>query len=86
MEKLLSVKVMNPNKVLWEGEAKSVSSKNNFGPFDLLPEHANFITLIKKEKVVVRTSIEVKDFYFDNAVIYIHKNQVLIFSQIESGL
>jgi len=86
MEKFLSVQVMNPNEILWEGEAKSVSSKNNFGPFDLLPEHANFITLVKKEVIIIRGKEEEKTFSFDSAVIYIHKNKVLIFAQIESKI
>jgi F0F1-type ATP synthase epsilon subunit len=86
MEKLLAVQVMNPNKILWKGEAKSISSKNNYGPFDLLPEHANFVTLVKKEPIIIRGTEEEKTFSFDSAVIYIHKNEVLIFAQIESKI
>ncbi len=77
---------MNPNRILWEGTAKSVSSKNNFGPFDLLPEHANFVTLVKKEPIIIRSTKEEKTFSFDSAIIYIHKNKVLIFAQIESKI
>jgi len=82
-EELLSVQIMNPNEVLWEGEARSVSSKNNYGPFDLLPEHANFVTLVKKDPIIVRGVDEEKTFTFDSAVIHIHDNKVLIFAQIE---
>jgi len=47
-EKLvLQVKISTPTEVLWEGEAASVSSVNSQGTFDILPKHANFVTLVK---------------------------------------
>ena len=83
---LLSVKIMNPNKILWEGEANSVSSKNASGPFDILPRHANFITLIKKKVPIIVRSVSEgeKEFSFDNAVMQVHGNNILIFTQIGS--
>lgn len=83
---LLSVKIMNPNEILWEGEANSISSKNASGPFDILPQHANFITLIKeKVPIIVRSASEgEKEFLFDSAVIQVHGDNILIFTQIES--
>ncbi len=83
---LLSVKILNPNEILWEGKAYSISSKNASGPFDILPQHANFITLIKEKiPIIVRSASEgEKEFSFDSAVMQVHGNDVLIFTQIES--
>ena len=83
-EELLSVQVMNPNEILWEGKARSVSSKNTYGPFDLLPEHANFVTLVKKDPIIIKGVDGEKKFSFDSAVIHIHNDHVSIFAQIES--
>jgi len=40
-------------EVFFEGEAESVSSENQLGKFDVLPQHANFISLIFNEVIIV---------------------------------
>lgn len=39
--------------MLWEGEVTSLSSKNEVGVFDVLPEHSHFVSTIT-EYVIVR--------------------------------
>lgn len=51
---LLKVKILSPTQTIYDGEAVSVSSMNSFGKFDILPFHANFITLVQKTPVVLR--------------------------------
>ncbi len=80
---LLHVRILNPKQTLFEGEALSVSSKNSAGKFDILPEHANFITLVEnfpltvikenKEKLTLNTS---------QAVIFVTSNRVNIYTDI----
>ena len=50
---LLRVQVLSPKGLQWEGEAQSVSSVNSQGPFDLLPQHAHFISLVKSQPIVL---------------------------------
>lgn len=80
---ILSVKINSPDKVIWEGEASVVSSINSKGPFDILPLHANFITIVENKPIKIKT-IEDKliDFTFPHAVLYIHGNKVLIYTNI----
>jgi F0F1-type ATP synthase epsilon subunit len=51
---LLKVRILNSKKVIYDGAAISVSSKNSTGNFDVLPEHANFVTLLEDVDVIVR--------------------------------
>jgi len=53
VDERLEVEVMGRDRVVYRGEAVSVSSVNGKGKFDILPEHANFITLIG-ERLVIR--------------------------------
>jgi len=46
--KILNVSIKSKNEVLFEGVAKSVSSQNDVGFFDILPMHTNYVTLIKE--------------------------------------
>src|SRR6266568_6548943 len=50
----IHVTVRNRIRVLFDDYAKSVTSKNDTGIFDVLPEHSNFISLITSP-LTVRT-------------------------------
>lgn len=78
----LTVRINSPEKFLWEGEAVSVSSVNSSGPFDILPLHANFISIVRDAPIRVNTGTEVKEFSYSNAVIYAHSNAVSIYTNI----
>jgi len=63
----------------FHGEALSVSSENQLGPFDVLPLHANLITLIQK-KIMVRTKEgKVVNYEFRNGVLEVNENKVKVF-------
>ncbi len=51
---LMHVKVYAPFKTYFDGQAASFSAENDTGPFDILPRHKNFITLLKPCTIVVR--------------------------------
>lgn len=52
----LHVRIISPQQLILETDAQSVSSKNTQGNFDILPQHANFITLVENSPIVVRIS------------------------------
>lgn len=74
----LAVKIQTPSGITWEGVAHSVSSVNSKGPFDILPEHARFITVLEKQTVEVRTINEVKKFTIERGVLSVTDNKVSI--------
>ena len=43
----MHLKIYSPYKVYFDGEAVSVSAESATGPFDILPKHHNFITLLE---------------------------------------
>ena len=79
-DKLLSVEIKSPEKEVWKGTAKSVSSINSAGPFDILPFHANFITIIENQAIkIIGTSFK-EEYKFENAIIYASNNNVFIYT------
>ncbi|MBI4036816.1 hypothetical protein HY385_00110 [Candidatus Daviesbacteria bacterium] len=81
---VLQVKIISPKETLFEGPALSVSSKNTVGKFDILPEHANFITVVKDEPIIIRQPNKPDvTFKFSFAVIYNNNNQVKIYTDIQ---
>jgi F0F1-type ATP synthase epsilon subunit len=80
MNNQLTIKVQTPRDVLYEGPALAISSKNSQGPFDILPQHANFISLIDKQPITLIKLDRTKQvFNFTQAIIYSTKNKVTIF-------
>ncbi|MGH7141554.1 MAG: hypothetical protein ACREGH_02895 [Minisyncoccia bacterium] len=80
----LHVKIQTPESVIWEGEAQSVSSENSLGPFDILPEHANIVSLIEHKPIIVITSSGKQEFTFERAVISLRDNRVSVLGDITS--
>ena len=51
----MRVKIYAPFKVYYDAQANSLTATNRVGPFDILPQHHNFISLLEPGDVVVRT-------------------------------
>ena len=81
--KSINLKIQAPFKVYYEGQASSISAVNATGPFDILPGHKNFITLVKQCTVRVRQESK-DDFTLDinHGVMHVRANQVVLFLDI----
>ncbi len=66
-------------KERFEGKAVSVSSQNQLGDFDILPQHTNFITLIYNYLTIVTPKKEIIKYNFKRGVLRVRKNKVEIF-------
>ncbi len=84
MNQTLHVRIISPQQVILDTNAQSVSSKNLLGNFDILPQHANFITMVENSPIVVRNRGQ-KDlvFNFPLAIILTRENKVDIYTYIQ---
>lgn len=80
----LDVLVISPEKVVYEGKADSISSLNNKGKFDILPLHANFISIISKSLLIQDKSGQKKELNIDNGIIKVLRDKVYIFLGIQT--
>ena len=51
----MRVKVYSPFRNYYDGPAFSISAENATGPFDILPHHHNFISLLNACDLIIRT-------------------------------
>lgn len=80
---LLTVRIISPKETIFYGPALSVSSTNSLGKFDILPEHANFITITQNQPISInQPSKRPLTFNFPIAIIYTYKNAVNIYTDI----
>lgn len=88
MADTISVIVMSPAEVVWEGEAKALSSRNKEGAFDILPNHANFMTLIRDTDVIVQLldDTTTRTFSFEQAVLFFQNNTAKMYIHTPEAL
>ena len=77
-KKLLTV-VRDRNSLLFQGEVNAVSSTNDKGPFDILPQHANFISIIKKHVVLHLAKKQEKRIELESGILKVRDNNVEIY-------
>ena len=81
-EGTMFVKVYAPAKVYFEGEAVSISAVNQTGPFDILPGHHSFITLLIACDIVVRTKADEEKIRIQNGLMHVKADSVVVFLDI----
>lgn len=65
----IKVDIRSRKEQFFSGEAKTVTSLNDTGEFDVLPQHANFVTLIRSFVVIDKGMPTEKKFKIDNGVL-----------------
>lgn len=77
------VKVYAPYKNYFEGLANSISAVNDTGPFDILPGHHRFLTLLSEGDIVIRDdkgqeeAVSIK-----NGIMYVLSDRVTVFLDV----
>ena len=75
----LTVQILSPDQVLYAGSALSVTSFNDAGRFDVLPAHANFVSLIKKAVLVRPDAKKRHEFAIEQGVLHCREDNVRVF-------
>ena len=80
---LIYVKVYSPYNLFFDGMAKSISAVNDTGPFDILPRHHNFMTLVNAGEVIIKTENgEDNKIRITNGVMHVRSNKVTLFLDV----
>jgi len=78
----MHVKVYSPFKVYFDGTAVSISAVNATGPFDILPKHHNFMTLLIPCEIVIRTATTETRIKISHAVMHVKADKVIVFLDV----
>lgn len=82
-EKIMLI-IRKREKVLFRGEVKSFTSINSRGEFDVLSEHANFISIINKKCVINKLDGSMIEIIIDEGVMRVYNNTVSVYLGIMS--
>lgn len=78
----IHVKVYSPFQTYYDDDAKSISAENLTGPFDILPRHHNFITLLVPCELDIRAEKGDKKIAINRGVMHVHRNAVTVFLDV----
>ncbi len=80
---MLQVKIYAPFQVYYEGPADSLSATNDTGPFDVLSQHKNFMSLLKTGEVVVRQKGRPDySLKIEKGILHVRQNKVTVFLDV----
>jgi F0F1-type ATP synthase epsilon subunit len=79
----IHVKLYSPFKTYYDDNASSISAENDTGPFDILPQHHNFITLLNACEITIH-SLEGKEvrIQINKGVMHVRNNKVTVFLDV----
>jgi F0F1-type ATP synthase epsilon subunit len=81
-QKRLKVRILSPYQTYYEGEAVSISALNATGPFDVLPGHINFFSLLTSGTVVLNTGFQRLEFPIARGILRVTDDTATLFADI----
>lgn len=79
---VMHVRVSSPFKVYFDEEAYSISGVNSKGPFDILPHHHNFMSLLDACELVIRTRTGDSRVKISGGIMHVKADQVVVFLNV----
>ncbi|GAC1498774.1 MAG: hypothetical protein NVS1B10_00850 [Candidatus Saccharimonadales bacterium] len=79
----MKLRVYSPFNDYYDGQVFSVTALNDSGPFDILPKHHNFISLLTASELVVRTVKEgERRIRISGGIMHVKADQVVVFLDV----
>lgn len=78
----MNVRVHAPYKIYYDGPAESISAANHTGPFDILPRHHNFMTLLSPCDIIVRHGTEQEKITIQRGIMHVKADEVIVFLDV----
>lgn len=79
----MHVKIASPYKVYFDSDATSISGENATGPFDILPHHHSFISILKPCELVVQgLTGESNRIRISGGIMHVKADKVQVFLQV----
>lgn len=79
MAPLFDLVIRNKQGIVYNDKVEAVSSKNAKGSFDILPQHENFISIIKENIVIHKKLNQNQEIKIENGILRVYKNKVNIY-------
>jgi len=78
----MHIKVYSPFKVYFDDVGESITGENATGPFDILPKHHNFMTLLNSCELVIRSRGREQRIRISGGLMHVKADRVTVFLDI----
>jgi hypothetical protein len=82
----MHVRVAAPFREYYNGPAFSISAVNNTGPFDILPKHHNFISLLNACDIVIRGLVKQEQktikIAISGGIMHVKADEIIVFLDV----
>lgn len=79
---MMVVKVYSPFENYFDEPAYSITAENKTGPFDILPRHHNFMTLVSACEMKITAPTGDKTIRINRAVMHVKADKVVVFLDV----
>jgi hypothetical protein len=80
---MIHVKVYAPFQVYFDEPAYSISAENHTGPFDILPKHHNFITLLNPCELHIQAPKRgLQRILISSGIMHVNNDRVVVFLNV----
>ena len=79
MKPNLSITILRRDGPVFDGEAEALSSVNEVGPFDILPQHGNFVCTVEKYVRIHKVGGGTEELPIDRGILRVKENKVEIY-------
>lgn len=79
MNSLLTVIVREKDKIVFNGSAKSITSTNEKGRFDILPLHTNFVSIIRETLELIKPDNSLHKIPIQRGILRIKENHIEVY-------
>ncbi|MDL2363468.1 MAG: F0F1 ATP synthase subunit epsilon [Patescibacteria group bacterium] len=77
------VKVHSPFNDYYDGQAFSLSAENATGPFDILPKHHNFVSLLSPCEMIIRSVDKGEQrIRISGGIMHVKSDRIIIFLDV----
>lgn len=79
----MKVRVYSPFRDYYDADAFSITAKNATGPFDILPRHHNFISLLSACDLIIRPAVGGEQkIVISGGIMHVKADQVIVFLDV----
>jgi len=76
------IKVYSPYQVYFDDQATSISAINDTGPFDILPKHHRFLTLLSPCELIIAADKGEEKIKISRGIMYVKEDRVTVFLDV----
>lgn len=79
---IVALKIYSPFKIYFDDKAFSISAENATGPFDILPKHHNFVSLLSACELNVRAPNGDRRIRISGGLMHVQADKVRVFLDV----